>query len=81
MMTIENLTTFLGYCTVINMAMLLFATVVLVLFSEPVKKIHSALTKVNHDQLPELYFQFLGNFKLAILVFNLTPYLALILMS
>ncbi|NND83188.1 MAG: hypothetical protein HKN50_12240, partial [Gammaproteobacteria bacterium] len=47
----------------------------------PVIKLHSSLSGVAEERLPEMYFSFLANYKLAFIMFNLIPYLALRVMQ
>jgi len=81
MFTIDSVTAFLGWCTVINIAALTFSSLLIMLLKVPVSKIHSKLFGLNIEDLPLTYFQYLGNFKIAIIVFNLVPYVALKVMS
>jgi hypothetical protein len=39
--------------------------------------LHSRLFQVDPVSLPKLYFAWLGNYKILIIMFNLVPYLAL----
>lgn len=80
-MTLATLTLFLGWCTALNIAVLLIATVALLAFRGPVMSIHARLTGVADAELPKLYFNYLGNYKLLIIVFNLIPWVALKLMA
>ncbi len=41
------------------------------------ERIHSQLSKVSMQPLDSQYFSFLANYKLAILVLNIVPYIAL----
>jgi len=66
-----------GWCTVINMVIYSLTATALTLLRPTIKNLHSKLTGVSVDRLDELYFNYLGNFKLAIIVFSLSPYLAL----
>lgn len=81
MADIQVITTFLGWCTVINLAMYLFTVLALLVFREPVKKLHSKFFAVSSEKLDELYFNYLGSFKMAILFLNIAPYVALKLMA
>ncbi len=78
---IQTITAFLGWCTVINIGLLLFYTVWLVSFKDFTKRIHSQLLGVEPDKLDLVYFQYLANFKLAVIVLNIVPYIALKLMA
>jgi len=81
MFTLNEFTVFLGWCLVINVGILLFATLILTLFKNPVAKLHSKLFNLNPEDLPMVYFQWLGNFKMAIYILNLVPYIVLKIMS
>lgn len=76
-MTIEELTAFLGWASVINMAFLLISTCLLITMRKWVVRIHSALFDIEQKDLGKAYFQYLAQYKIAIIVLNLTPYLAL----
>ncbi len=78
---IQAITTFLGWCTVINLGIYLFTALTLMGFREPVKSIHSKLSAVSSEKLDELYFNYLGGFKIAIIILNIAPYAALKLMA
>ncbi len=77
----QTITTFLGWCSGINIALLVFYTVWLMAFRGFTKSIHGALLGVDEDALDSMYFQFLGNYKLAVIVLNITPYIALKIMN
>ena len=77
MTNMHTLTEFLGWCSVINISLLFLSTIVLVVARKPVSAIHSKLFGVSGHELPSLYMQYLGNYKIAILMLNLVPYIAL----
>ncbi len=77
MMTIETLTKLLGWISVINIAILLFSTLGLVAMREFITKIHSKLSGLDEKDLGRAYFQYLAQYKIAIIVLNISPYLAL----
>lgn len=79
-MTIHNLTLFFGWSTVVNFAVLIFAAVFIYGCRSFITNVHSTLTGVDKEALPALYFQYFANYKIAIFVFNLAPYLALRIM-
>ncbi|MBT5389088.1 MAG: hypothetical protein HN817_06310 [Porticoccaceae bacterium] len=80
-MSLEQLTGFFGWCSVINIGVLLFSTIMLVLMKDWVINIHSKMFNLNPQVLAPIYFRYLGNLKLLVIVFNLVPYLALKLIS
>ena len=76
-MTLEQLTSFFAWCTLINFAFLIFATAWLMLARDWVMKTHEQMFGVPKADLPQIYFKYLAYFKVAAIVFSLTPYLAL----
>ena len=80
-MTIEQLTTLLGWCSVINIGVLIFSALAVVALKDAIVKIHSSMFGVDPTNLPSTYFQYLGNYKIAIIVLNLAPWISLKLMA
>jgi hypothetical protein len=80
-MTIDTLTTFLGWCSVINIGVLLFSTLMMIVVRDFAIKLHSRLFGVNPEELPIIYLQYLGNYKIAIIILNIVPYIALKVMA
>lgn len=81
MLDITTLTSFFGWCSVINIGLLTFTTAILWLLGDWARSIQSRMFSVDKDTLSDLYITWLGNFKLAIIVFNIVPYFALKLMA
>lgn len=79
--TVNLLTEFVGWCLVINTGLLIFTSVALLLFKSHIVKIHRALMAIDEEQLSIQYFSYLAKFKIMVIVFNLTPYIALKLLS
>ncbi len=79
-MTVETLTTFLGWCTILNLILLSLATLSVIAFRGFMVTIHSSLLGVEEDQLAKIYVQYLSAYKILFLIFNLVPYLALKIM-
>ena len=71
------ITAFLGWCVVVNVGIYAITIIALALFRNTIKDIHSKLMGVPTEKLDELYFDYLGHFKLAIIILSLSPYLAL----
>lgn len=80
MMDVNEITVFFGWCTVLNMSLLAFAALFITVFKSFAIGIHSKLLGINASELPKLYFKYLANYKIGILIFNLVPYIALKLM-
>lgn len=77
MENISFLTTFFGWCSVLNLSVLLFSTLLLALWGGCVKRCHARIFNVPEDQLDRIYFKYLAHYKLGLLIFNLAPYFAL----
>ena len=80
MVSIDTVREFFGWCTVINIGILLIATIFIAFARGTISTIHSRLFKLSDTDLSHAYFQFLGQYKLAIYVFNLVPYITLRIM-
>ncbi len=80
MSSIETLAAFLGWCTVINFGMLIFASLLLAYMRGSIAKIHGSMFALDDADLSRAYFQYLAQYKILIFVFNLIPYLALRIM-
>ena len=80
-MSVAELTTFLGWCTVINFALLAIIALWLMAMRGRIKGMHFAMYGVPEEQLDAIYFNYLANYKLLIFVFNLVPWCALTIMT
>ena len=80
MNNVDFITLFLGWCSVINIGILLFSTVMIFLLKNPISKIHAGIFGLQQEQVTNYYFQYLGNYKIAVIVLNIVPYIALKMM-
>lgn len=76
-MTLDLLTQFFAWFTLINYALLLFAWLAFWVMRDFVMGIHNSTMQVPKDDLPRLYFQFFAFYKVLILTFGFVPYLVL----
>jgi hypothetical protein len=81
MITISQLTELLGWATVINIAYLLLATLMLIFMKGSVTSIHKKLFDIDEKELNSKYFDFLSTYKIVMLVFIVAPYIALKVMG
>jgi len=77
MITISQLTELLGWASAINIAYLFLATLMLMFMKDKISAIHSKIFTIDKQELNSKYFDFLGSYKIATLVFIVAPYLAL----
>lgn len=76
-MTLETVTAVLGWASLINIGILVVSTVMLIAMRDWVAGIHARLFGLERPDLGRAYFQYLGQYKIAIIVLNVAPYLAL----
>ena len=81
MNSIEAITTFLGWTTVINFVLLFVSSIIVITTRGSISKIHGRMFGLESADLSRAYFQYIAQYKIAIIVFSLTPYLALKLMA
>ena len=80
-MTMQTLTELLGWTSVINILILLFTTLILIVMRRTITGMHSKLFGLDEQDLGRAYFQYLAQYKIAIIVFNIAPYIALKVMT
>lgn len=81
MITISQLTELLGWASVINIAYLLLATLILVFMRGTISSIHIKMLDIEEKELSSKYFDFLSIYKIVTLVFMVAPYIALKIMG
>ncbi len=79
-MDLFQLESFLGWCLVINVGILFLSGLILTLCRMPIMHFHSRLMGVSKEGLAAIYLQYIAIYKIAIVLFNFTPYIALKLM-
>ncbi|HAE10230.1 MAG TPA: hypothetical protein DCG39_01165 [Opitutae bacterium] len=75
--TKENLRTFLGWCTVINLGFLLYWILALSFARDWVFLVHTSAVEISKESFAEINYAMMGYYKLAVILFNVTPYLVL----
>ena len=81
MMTVETLTEFLGWVSVINIAVLFISGILVILMRDLISKIHSKIFGLDQQDLGRAYFQYLAQYKIAMIVLSIAPYIALKIMA
>ena len=80
-MDTQTLTTFFMWCTIINGALFVFWTLMCVFALDWVFRTQSKWFPISRETFNVAIYSFLGLFKIVFLVFNLVPYLALLIMG
>ena len=78
---IQTLTTFFMWCTIINGALLVLWTIMFILAPNLVYRTQSKWFPVPRETFNLVMYLFLGLFKIIYLVFNLVPYVALLIIG
>jgi hypothetical protein len=81
MMTTETLTEFLGWVSVINIAVLFISGILVIVMRGFISKIHSKIFGLDQKDLGRAYFQYLAQYKIAMIVLSIAPYIALKIMA
>jgi hypothetical protein len=76
-MDTRTLTEFFKWCTLINIALLIFSAVMIMVASDLIYSVHGHLFNLPRETFDVVLYAFLGAYKIAILVLNLVPYAAL----
>ena len=80
-MTMESLTELLGWASALNILVLMLSTITLIAMRGTITKLHTKLFGLDEKDLGRAYFQYLAQYKIAIIVLNIAPYLALKIMT
>lgn len=81
MITLVELTEFLGWASVLNIGFLLVTTMLLFVLKKPIVAIHSKMFGIPASELSVIYFRYLASYKTLSLVFCVCPYIALKIMA
>ena len=80
-MDIQILTSFFMWCTIINGGILIIWTLLCGLTPDLVYRTQSILFLIPRETFNVLIYSFLGLFKIVFLVFNVVPYVALLIVG
>lgn len=76
-MTVEVITAVLGWCTLINLALLVWWLLFIVFAHDWTYRMHTRWFGISREQFDAIHYRLMGLFKMGVLFFNLVPYLAL----
>lgn len=80
-MDIQTMTGFFMWCSIINGGILLLWTCIFILAPDLVYRVQSRWFPIPRGTFDLVIYSFLGLFKIFFLVFNLVPYLALLILG
>jgi uncharacterized protein DUF6868 len=76
-MTIEIIRSFLAWCSIINIGLLLFWLLWFMLGHDFIFRFHGKWFKLSEEQFDAIHYALMGFFKIGIFLFNVVPYFAL----
>jgi len=80
-MNIQMLTKFFMWCTILNFALLFLSSFVCTCASDFAYRMHSKWFSISRETFSIAIYSFLGLYKVFIIVFNLIPYIALLIIT
>ena len=80
-MTIETIRAALGWCSIINMGLLLWWFFAITVLHDFVYRWHTKWFKLSVERFDEIHYAGIAFFKIAIFLFNIVPYFALLIVG
>ncbi len=80
-MDIQTLTTFFMWCTIINAGILILWSLFFLCAPDFVYRTQSRWFPISRETFDVVIYSFLGLFKVLVIVFNLVPYVALLIIG
>lgn len=76
-MTVELIMAVLGWCTLINIALLLWWLLFVIFARDFTYSLHTKWFNISREKFDAIHYKLMGVFKMGVILFNLVPYLAL----
>ena len=76
-MNITILTSFFGWCSVINLGLLLLWSLFFLFAPDLVYRTQKSFVSISRERFDLFMYSFIGLFKLLVLIFNIVPWIAL----
>ena len=76
-MTLETIRVFLGWCSVMNFALLLLWFLGIVVAGDWIYRFHSKFFRLSVEEFHSTHYRMMGYFKLTVIILNVVPYLVL----
>ena len=80
-MDIQTLTSFFMWCTIINSGMLIFLALIYMLAPNLAYRLQSKFIPISRETFDVVFYSFMGLFKVIVLVFNVVPWIALLIIG
>ena len=80
-MDIHMLYIFFMWCTIINYGLLILMFLILISAGDWIHRIHSKWFPMSKETFNVVIYSFLGVYKMGVIIFNLVPFVALLIMK
>ncbi len=80
-MDIQMLTRFFMWCTILNVGILTLTSVVCIFFADFSYRMNNRFFSISREAFNVALVSFIGLFKIFVIVFNIVPYIALLIIG
>ena len=80
-MNLDQLTEFFKWMTIINIVLLVLSSVITMILKNVMCKMHGKLFGIKEESVALVAYGYLGMYKVLVLVFNIVPYISLLLIK
>lgn len=80
-MDIQTLTSFFMWCSIINIGILFFLALIYMLVPNLAYQLQSKFIPISRQTFDIVFYSFIGFFKVVVLVFNVVPWIALLVIG
>lgn len=80
-MDLAQVTSLFGWMLVINIVVYTFAALMIIFARDWVSRFEARITGIPAENWPMIFIDYLSRYKIAIMVFNLAPWLALLIVG
>ena len=80
-MDIETLKLFFMWCTILNVGLLILSFLIWMVAADFIYKVHGKWFPMPRESFNAVFYGFIGIYKLFVYVFNLAPWLALVIIG
>lgn len=80
-MDIQTLTSFFMWCSIINIGILIFLALIYMLVPNLAYQLQSKFIPISRETFDIVFYSFMGFFKVIVLVFNVVPWIALLIIG
>ena len=80
-MDVATIRAFFMWCTILNLIVLIFSSAVCVFGRDWLYPIHNKLFNIPRETINTMLYSFIALYKMLFIVFNLVPYIALLIIG